>query len=134
MALRYPDKVGASIAFNPEIAGMIYAGADVLLMPSRSEPCGLAQMIACHYGTIPIVRKTGGLADTIQDCRLGDGNGFVFEEYTSRALMSTIKSAYELYTNQREDWENLMREAMNFDFGWKSSAKAYADLYRELEG
>ncbi|MCL2249655.1 MAG: glycogen synthase [Oscillospiraceae bacterium] len=134
MALRYPDKVGASIAFNPEIAGMIYAGADVLLMPSRSEPCGLAQMIACHYGTIPIVRKTGGLADTIQDCRLGDGNGFVFEEYTSRALMSTIKSAYDLYTNQREDWENLMREAMNFDFGWESSAEAYANLYRELEG
>ena len=134
MAMRYPDKVGASIAFNPEIAGMIYAGADVLLMPSRSEPCGLAQMIACSYGTIPIVRKTGGLADTIRDCRLGDGNGFAFEEYTSRALMSTIKSAHDLYANNKADWKNLMKEAMTFDFGWESSAKAYADLYRELDG
>lgn len=134
MAIRYPDKVGASIAFNPETAGMIYAGADVLLMPSRSEPCGLAQMIACHYGTIPIVRKTGGLADTIRDCRLGEGNGFAFEEYTSRALMDTIKSAHDLYKNREKDWENLMREAMTFDFGWETSAKAYADLYRGLEG
>jgi len=134
MALRYPDKVGASIAFNPELSGMIFAGADVLLMPSRSEPCGLAQMMASHYGTIPIVRKTGGLADTIHDCRLGDGNGFVFEEYTSRALMNTIKSAHDLYTFKEKDWENLMHEAMNFDFGWESSAKAYANLYRDLEG
>jgi len=134
MALRYPDKVGASISYNPEIAGMIFAGADALLMPSRSEPCGLAQMMACHYGTIPIVRKTGGLADTIHDCRLGDGNGFTFEEYTSRALMNAIKAAHDLYKNRRKDWENLMREAMNYDFGWESSAKAYANLYRELEG
>jgi len=114
------------------IAGMIYAGADVFLMPSKSEPCGLAQMIACHYGTIPIVRKTGGLSDTIRDCRLGDGNGFVFEEYDARVLYDTIKKALDLYTNHKKDWLNLMSAAMASDFSWDNSAKEYADLYREI--
>jgi len=132
-ALSNPDKVAVSIAFNPEIAGMIYAGADVLLMPSRNEPCGLAQMIACRYGTIPIVRKTGGLGDTIRDCRYGDGNGFVFEDYTAQALMDVVTSALDLYTNRKEDWTNLVKAAMLVDFSWNTSAKAYSDLYRELE-
>jgi len=131
-ALTYPDKVAVSIAFNPDIAGMIYAGADALLMPSKSEPCGLAQMIACRYGTIPIVRKTGGLGDTIQDCRLGAGNGFVFDEYNSQALYDTITAALDLFKNHKDDWTNLIREAMNVDFSWDKSAKEYADLYREL--
>ena len=117
---------------NPEIASLIYAGADVMLMPSRSEPCGLAQMIACRYGTIPIVRKTGGLGDTISDCRAGMGNGFVFENYTAAALFDTILQALDLYTYREEDWKNLMREAMSYDFSWDISAKAYAGLYREL--
>jgi len=132
-AVNHPDKVAVSIAFNPEIAGMIYAGADVLLMPSRNEPCGLSQMIACRYGTIPIVRKTGGLGDTIRDCRHGDGNGFLFDDYTSYALMDTINSALDLYINHPKDWMNLVREAMLFDFGWETSARAYSALYRELE-
>jgi len=131
-ALNHPDKVAVSIAFNPEIAGMIYAGADVLLMPSRNEPCGLAQMIACRYGTVPIVRKTGGLGDTIRDCRHGDGNGFVFYDYSAQALMEAITSALDRYTNQKEDWENLIKEAMREDFSWDLSAKAYSDLYHEL--
>ena len=133
MALRHTDKVGVSIAFNPEIANRIYAGADVMLMPSRSEPCGLAQMIACRYGTIPIVRKTGGLADTVCDCRAGAGNGFVFESYTAGALVETISHALDLYSNREEDWINLVREAMNCDFSWENSAKAYADLYKGLK-
>jgi len=132
-AVHHPDKVAVSIAFNPNIAGMIYAGADVLLMPSRSEPCGLAQMIACRYGTIPIIRKTGGLGDTIRDCRYGDGNGFVFEDYTSKALMDTIEAALDLYTKRPNDWTNLVKAAMTEDFSWNLSAKAYGDLYRELE-
>jgi len=132
-AFDHPDKVAVNIAFNPNIAGMIYAGADVLLMPSRSEPCGLAQMIACRYGTIPIIRKTGGLGDTIHDCRLGDGNGFVFEDYTAKALLDTIEAALDLYTNRPDDWTNLMKAAMNADFSWNLSAKAYSNLYRELE-
>jgi len=132
MAVRYPAKVAVSIAFNPEIAGMIYAGSDVLLMPSRSEPCGLAQMIACRYGTIPIVRKTGGLGDTIRDCRNGNGNGFVFEEYNHDVLLDTVKQALDLYSNSEDDWKNLMREAMACDFSWDVSAKSYADLYKEI--
>jgi len=132
-ALNNPEKVAVNIAFNPNIAGMIYAGADVLLMPSRTEPCGLAQMIACRYGTIPIIRKTGGLGDTIHDCRFGDGNGFVFEHYTSKALKETIGAALDLYTNNPEDWTNLMKAAMTADFSWDHSAKAYSNLYRELE-
>ena len=131
-AVHNPSKVAVSIAFNPEIAGMIYAGADVLLMPSRNEPCGLSQMIACRYGTIPIVRKTGGLGDTIRDCRSGNGNGFVFEHYTAGALLETISHALDLYKYHSEDWVNLMREAMTCDFGWEISARAYADLYKEL--
>jgi starch synthase len=127
------DKVGVSIAFNPEIASKIYAGADVMLMPSRSEPCGLAQMVACRYGTIPIVRKTGGLGDTIKDCRAGTGNGFVFEEYSGRALYETITQAHDLYKNREDDWKNLMREAMSSDFSWNLSAKSYANLYWELK-
>jgi len=132
-AVHNPDKVAVSIAFNPEIAGMIYAGADVLLMPSRSEPCGLAQMIACRYGTIPIIRKTGGLGDTIHDCRHGDGNGFVFEDYNAQVLMETISAALDLYTNHQDDWMNLVQAAMKVDFSWDLSAKTYSDLYRELE-
>ncbi|MDR0490192.1 MAG: glycogen synthase [Oscillospiraceae bacterium] len=131
-AVSHPDKVGVNISFNPEIAGKIYAGADVMLMPSASEPCGLTQMIACRYGTVPIVRKTGGLGDTIRDCRAGDGNGFVFEEYTAGALLSTISQALDLYKHHEADWKNLVREAMKCDFSWDTSAKAYADIYRGL--
>ena len=131
-AVVHPDKVAVSIAFNPNIAGKIYAGADVILMPSRSEPCGLAQMIACRYGTIPIVRATGGLKDTIRDCRLGSGNGFTFEDYTSAALLETIRQAHDLYTYREPDWKNLMRESMAYDFGWNVSAQEYANLYRGL--
>ena len=133
-AFSHPDKIAVSIAFNPHTATMLYAGADVLLMPSRSEPCGLAQMIACRYGTVPIIRKTGGLGDTIQDCRHGDGNGFVFEDYTSHALIDTISAALDLYTNHQKDWANLVKAAMTSDFSWDLSVKAYSSLYRELEG
>ena len=132
LALRFPKQVGVNIAFNPEIAGKIYAGADVMLMPSQSEPCGLTQMISCRYGTIPIVRKTGGLGDTITDCRAGTGNGFVFEEYNADIFFDTIKNAYELYTNHKEDWLNLMKEAMNSDFSWAKSAREYVELYKSI--
>ena len=132
-AVTHPEKVAVSIAFNPEIAGMIYAGADVLLMPSKNEPCGLAQMIACRYGTIPIVRRTGGLGDTIHDCRHGEGNGFVFDDYSAPALMDTISAALDLYTNRQADWTELVKEAMRVDFSWDLSARAYSSLYRELE-
>ena len=132
LAIKHPDKVGVNIAFNPQIASLIYAGADLMLMPSRSEPCGLAQMIACRYGTIPVVRKIGGLGDTVKDCRAGEGNGFVFEEYSARALYETIAEAQFLYTYKHDDWINLVHEAMGFDFSWAKSAQIYVDIYIEL--
>jgi starch synthase len=132
MAIRYPDKVAVNIAYNPEIGNKIYAGADIMLMPSRSEPCGLSQMIACRYATIPVARATGGLKDTIRDCRNGDGNGFLFHEYDAGALLSTIRQAIHLYTYYENDWQNLMREAMRSDFRWDLSARAYADIYARL--
>ncbi|MCL2842360.1 MAG: glycogen synthase [Oscillospiraceae bacterium] len=131
-AIAHPRQVGVNIAYHPELAGLIYAGADVMLMPSRSEPCGLTQMIACRYGAIPIVRKTGGLGDTITDCRTGDGNGFVFEEYDAMLLLDTIREALDLYQNHPADWENLMGQAMQSDFGWDVSARAYVALYEGL--
>ena len=132
LAHRYPNKVKSSIAFNPEIASKFYAGADVVLMPSRSEPCGLTQMIASRYGTIPIVRKTGGLSDTVEDCSLGQGSGFVFEEYDWVVLFNTIKRAHYQYFYHEDNWKNLMREAMSRDYSWDQSAHAYAALYEEL--
>ena len=132
LAMRHPGQVGVNIAYNPEIANKIYAGADCMIMPSRSEPCGLAQMLACRYGTIPIVRKTGGLSDTIKDCRGGDGNGFVFTEYDAGVLLETIRQAIDLYTYGKEDWTNLVKKAMESDFSWELSAKKYLGIYKKL--
>jgi len=132
MAIRYPDNVGVNIAYNPEIGNKIYAGADIMLMPSLSEPCGLSQMIACRYATVPVVRATGGLKDTITDCRGGQGNGFLFENYDAAELLQTIREAVHMYTYKEDDWQNLMRELMRCDFGWDISAKAYAEIYNSL--
>ena len=93
MAERHPDKVGLRLGFIPELAHKIYAGADIFLMPSKSEPCGLAQMIALRYGTIPVVRATGGLADTITDSGLGVGNGFTFENYNAYDMAHAVRRA-----------------------------------------
>ena len=132
MAICYPDKVAVNIAYNPEIGNKIYAGADMMLMPSRSEPCGLSQMIASRYATIPVVRATGGLKDTITDCRNGNGNGFLFENYDAAEFLSTIRQAIHLYTYYEDDWQNLMRDAMRRDFRWDLSAKAYVEMYASL--
>ncbi|MDR0470001.1 MAG: glycogen synthase, partial [Peptococcaceae bacterium] len=133
LALRNPCKVAVNIAYNPEISNKIYGGADIMLIPSRNEPCGLSQMIACRYGTIPLARATGGLRDTIRDCRLGDGNGFLFQNYESGELLATIRDAIDMYTFHRDNWYNLIREAMRSDFSWDLSAKAYADIYTKLK-
>jgi len=132
LAVAHPQQVAVNIAYNPEISNKIYAGADIMLMPSASEPCGLSQMIACRYGTIPIVRATGGLKDTIIDCRQGSGNGFVFESYDAEELLSTIRQAIDLYKYREDQWQALMRSAMNHDYRWDISAKSYIDLYRSI--
>ena len=132
LAIHHPDQVAVNIAFNPEIERRIYAGADIMMMPSRNEPCGLANMVACRYGTVPVVRATGGLKDTVRDCRLGDGNGFVFEDYDPERLLFTVRQAVDLYTYHQDHWHNLVVEAMRSDVSWDRSAKDYAKLYAEL--
>ncbi|NPV69414.1 MAG: glycogen synthase GlgA [Firmicutes bacterium] len=125
-----PGKVAAFIGFNGILAQRIYAGADMFLMPSRFEPCGLGQLISLRYGTIPVVRHVGGLADTIfdYDAGTGMGNGFSFKEYSSDALMSALRRAISAYSD-REKWRRLVQSAMDLDFSWNRSAAEYMDLY-----
>ena len=127
----YPGKMNAYIDYNRDLAGKLYASGDFFIMPSRSEPCGLAQMIAARYGTPPIVRATGGLLDSIRDCTFGEGNGFVFHDYDSFALLETIKRAMAVYKTP-EDYKNLALEAMRSDFSWQRSCKQYMNLYKEM--
>lgn len=127
MQERYKKMIGVNIKFDDKLARMIYGGADAFLIPSMYEPCGLTQMIALRYGTIPIVRKTGGLADTIRHLE----NGFVFEEYTKEALLSAIKLAYEAFLNKKV-WNKMVKDGMKEDFSWKRSVKEYLKLYKEV--
>lgn len=131
MAAAYPGRVAVRIGFIPDLARKIYAGADTLLMPSKSEPCGLAQMVALRYGTIPIVRKTGGLNDSIID--LGDegGNGYTFQSYNAHDMFSALKRAQGLYYNKPE-WEKAVKHAMECDFSWSKSAKEYLSVYEQI--
>jgi len=131
MADKYPDKVGLVIGFKPQLAHRIYAGADIFLMPSQSEPCGLAQMVALRYGTIPIVRETGGLNDTISDSGDGEGNGFTFKSYNAHDMLETIWRAIAGYADNK-GWSILRERAMKCDNSWGTSANAYIRLYKEI--
>ena len=128
---RYPEKVSANIMFNGGLSHRIYAGADIFLMPSISEPCGLAQMISSRYGTVPIVRETGGLKDSIHDCNLGEGNGFTFSGIDSYQLEDAVRRALNLYW-KKDDWTALQKYIMKIDFSWRKSASEYEDMYRSL--
>lgn len=130
---RYPEKVGLYIGFNAILAQRIYAGSDMFLMPSRFEPCGLGQIISLRYGTIPIVRFTGGLADTVNDYNpaTGSGNGFGFSEYSGKALLHTVRRALQIYREQPEQWHRLVRNAMEMDFSWARSGVEYLQLFQE---
>jgi starch synthase len=127
---RYPDRVQVFLTFNAPLAQKIYAGSDMFLMPSRFEPCGLGQLIAMRYGSIPIVRATGGLADTVQDFdpETGAGNGFSFKAYDPFALFAAIIRALENY-RYKETWRRLMLKVMSADYSWDASARKYVDLY-----
>ena len=127
---RHPGRVGTYIGFEPKLSQEIYAGADAFIMPSKSEPCGLAQMVACRYGTPPIVRETGGLRDSIHDSTMGDGNGFTFAGYNAHELYVACCNAQDAYNN-KENWKNLVRHCMECDFSWDVSAKSYEGLYNE---
>lgn len=129
----YSGRFRAFITFDSAIASKIYAGADMFLMPSESEPCGLAQMIASRYGTVPIVRETGGLRDTIKSLRddTGEGNGFTFANYNAHDMMYTIRRAVSVYKDKRR-WRKLVRQTMSVDFSWERSAEEYIKLYEGI--
>ncbi|MBM4141088.1 MAG: glycosyltransferase, partial [Nitrospira sp.] len=120
-----------TIGFEESLAHLIYAGSDFFLMPSKYEPCGLGQLIAMRYGSIPIARKTGGLADAIQDydSLRSKGTGFLFSDYTPSAMLDAIKRALCVYTD-RDKMQKMMITAMKTDFSWTGSAKRYIELYR----
>jgi starch synthase len=132
MSYRYPDKVSVTLGFIPSLSRRIYAGADMFLMPSQSEPCGLAQMISMRYGTPPIVRETGGLRDSVSDCGVPGGNGFTFKTYNAHDMLATCDRAIGYYYS--EPWKDLVKLCMNEDFSWKRSAELYRGLYKELVG
>ena len=126
-AKKFPKKVSANITFNMELAQQIYAGADIFLMPSRFEPCGLGQMIAMRYGTVPVVRKTGGLSDTV-NTKLG----FSFKEAKPESFFRALKKAINTYYNNPEKWNEIMINGMKKDFSWDKSAKDYIKLYKKI--
>ena len=130
---QFPQKIAVKIAYNNELAHKIEAGSDMFLMPSRYEPCGLNQIYSLKYGTVPIVRATGGLDDTIEpwDTRAGKGTGFKFSEYTGEALLLTIREAVRAYRDQTS-WQILMRNGMAKDFSWNASAREYVRVYERI--
>jgi starch synthase len=127
---QFPQKIAVKVAYDNALAHKIEAGSDMFLMPSRYEPCGLNQIYSLKYGTVPIVRATGGLDDTIEpwDPRTGKGTGFKFSEYNGESLLLTIKHALQAFRDQTS-WQILMRNGMNKDFSWNASAKEYVRIY-----
>jgi starch synthase len=135
IAKKYPRKAGIRLSYNNALAHKIEAGCDMFLMPSRYEPCGLNQIYSLKYGTIPVVRATGGLDDTIEDYTLSSevGNGFKFTDYSPHEFLDKIKEALEVYEN-KDAWLKLVRKVMSLDFSWENSARQYIDLYQRAMG
>lgn len=131
MAWRHPDRVSVTLGFVPQLARKIYASCDMFLMPSQSEPCGLAQMIAMRYGTLPIVRETGGLRDSVRDGGGENGNGFTFKTYNAHDMLGAVNRAKQAYDDKAR-WSAIQHTAMTDDFSWGNSAELYLGLYREL--
>lgn len=134
LANKYPDKLAVYIGYNGALANRIYAGSDMYLMPSHYEPCGLSQLISLRYGTIPIVRETGGLNDTIQAYNefTHSGNGFSFKNYNAHDMLHTIRHAEYYYYNRKDIWKHLIKTAMTGDYSWEQSAAKYLDLYKSM--
>ena len=135
-AQQYPGRMAVRLDYNEALSMAIYAGADLFLMPSKSEPCGLSQMIAMRYGTVPIVRETGGLKDTVRpyEAWRDSGNGFTFANYASADMLYVIREAVELYRESPEAFARLRRRAMSGDFSWARSAREYLRIYAGVTG
>ncbi|MFO5534217.1 glycosyltransferase, partial [Klebsiella pneumoniae] len=135
-AAEHPGKVGVQIGYHEAFSHRIMGGADVILVPSRFEPCGLTQLYGLKYGTLPLVRRTGGLADTVADSsleNLADGlaTGFVFEDSNALSLLRAIRRAFVLWSRPSL-WRYVQRQAMNMDFSWQVAANSYRELYQRL--
>ena len=135
-AQQYHGRMAVRLDYNEELSMAIYAGADLFLMPSKSEPCGLSQMIAMRYGTVPIVRETGGLKDTVQpyEAWRDAGNGFTFANYASSDMLHVIREAVYLYKDYPDAFSRLRKRAMKCDFSWARSAKDYLRIYANITG
>lgn len=135
-AAKYPDKLSANICYSEQLAHRIYASADALLMPSLFEPCGLSQLMGYCYGTLPIVRETGGLKDTVLPYNEYEhtGTGFSFANYNAHEMMNTIYYAMHIYYDDREQWDEMAKRDMKMDYSWKKSAREYEKLYARLSG
>jgi starch synthase len=133
-AEKYPEKLAVRTSYSDELAHMIFAAADLFIMPSRFEPCGMAQMVAMRYGAVPIVRNTGGLCDTIISFEKDavHGNGFSFDNYNAHELLYTIQHAVKLFCNAPQVWSQIQKNAMHSNFQWENSAKAYMNVYASL--
>ncbi len=132
LAETWPDRIGVTIGYEESLAHLVTAGSDLWLMPSHFEPCGLSQMYSQRYGTLPLVRATGGLDDTVENCDLaaGTGTGFKFHDYLPSALLNTVRWALTVYQN-RPLWRSMQQAAMQKDFSWARSARAYTEVYRQ---
>ena len=135
-AWKYGDRVSANICYNADLAQKLYAAADAFLMPSRFEPCGLTQLMAFRYGTVPIVRETGGLKDTVQPYNEYEntGTGFSFTDYNAEDMLHVINYSKQIYFDKKRQWNQMVERGMRSDFSWKVSAKKYEDLYNYLLG
>ena len=135
-AERWPERMAIRLGYDEALSMAIYAGADLFLMPSRSEPCGLSQMIAMRYGTVPIVRETGGLKDTVLPYNkfTGEGRGFTFSDVNAGDMLWVIREAVDLYYNDKEAWRGLQKAGMTADFSWDHSAQEYLDIYQRISG
>ena len=135
-AWKYSGRVSANIYYSDDLSHKIYASCDAFLMPSLFEPCGLSQLMSLRYGTIPIVRETGGLKDTVEPFNEFDktGTGFSFANYNADEMLNTIRYAERIYYDRKRDWNKIIERAMQQDFSWKNSARQYEDLYRSLIG
>ena len=133
-AWKYEDKLSANICYSEELAHRIYASCDAFLMPSLFEPCGLSQLMSMRYGTVPIVRETGGLKDTVEAYNRYDqtGTGFSFCNYNAREMLSSLYYAMDVYYNHREDWNAIALRGMEQDFSWSRSAGEYEKIYNML--
>jgi starch synthase len=126
MAERYPGAMAVVLAYDPALAPLIYAGADLFAMPSRFEPCGLGQLIAMRYGCVPVVRATGGLADTVQD----GITGFAFAGYDVDEFLSALRRALAVFRTDPGEWRAIQQRGMSADFSWAASARGYEQVYQ----